>query len=184
MRIIFLVSIFTLIFGCKNSSDTFQTIDYSFFSDPANIFSIKILNDGRAHLYTYNKYWNAKYYHDFNLDKAMSDSINKLTGLILKSKFDTTYSLGCVRCLNYCLIIKTNKRTFKVTYGGQLFADKSLILLDRLARNIHLIVKNRETSMDSIYRFESWSKYLLPPPPPCDSCDYETWGKEYLPNYH
>ena len=186
MRIILCISIFTLLIsGCKNKTDNFQTIDYSCFVDPAMIYSIKIYSDGQANLYTYNKYWNSKYYHDLTLDRAVLDSLSKLTKLIMDAKFDSTYSIGCDRCLSYCLIIKTKKRDFKVTYHGQLFTDNSLILLDRFSRNINLIVQDRRKSVDSIYRFDSWSKYLLPPPPPSpfDSA-YEASLKEYLPNYH
>ena len=184
MRIILYVLIlFSVICGCTNNKENFQLIDYSCFIDPAEVYSIKISNNGQANLYSYNKYWNSKYYHDITLEKAVLDSLNKLTGLIMNSKFDSTYSLGCLRCLSYCLIIKTNKRNLKVTYHGQLFTEKSLILLDRFSKNIRLIVRDRRKSVDSIYIFKSWSKYLLPPPPPCDS-DYEATVKEYLPNYH
>ena len=185
MRIILYISIFTLLIcGCNNNYDSFRTIDYSCFIDPSKIYSIKISNNGHANLYTYNKYWNSKYYHDLILDKAVLDTLNKLTELILNSKFDSTYSLGCIRCLSYCMIIKSNKRKFKVTYHGQLFTDKSLILLDKFSRNINLIVQDSRKYVDSIYRFDSWSKYLLPPPPECVNCDYENSFKEYLPNYH
>jgi hypothetical protein len=101
----------------------------------------------------------------------------------MNSKFDSTYTLDCHRCLSYCLIIKTNGKNFKVTYNGQLFTIKCLILLDRFSKNINMIVNERRESIDSIYRFESWSKDLLPPHPPFDSA-YEERVKKYLPNYH
>jgi hypothetical protein len=185
MRIILYISIFTLvILACKNKTEKFQQIDYSCFIDPAEIYSVKISCEGHANIYTYNKYWNSKYYYDLTLDKAIFDSLTQLSELIMNSNFDSFYSLDCERCLSYCLIIKTNKRNFKIIYHGQLFTDKSLILLDRFSRNINFIVQDRRKSVDSIYRFESWSKYILPPPPPGDSNYYDSSIKDYLPYYH
>jgi hypothetical protein len=157
------VLILSLITSCnlKQSRD-FEFIDLSIYKDrPQKYYCIKIFQDGQAFIKSYN---GNRYI--LSLNKSTLDTIFSLTNSIIDSKFDSVYYTDCLACINFNLIIKTSKSKFQVFHIGDLYSNDKFKKLDDYVCYLNQLIDRSMISVDSSFKFESWTDHLLPPPPP------------------
>jgi len=168
MRIFCIFLFFGLItISCNKDSKIFETIDLSINSSGDNdIYCIRIYKDGLINIFHCDPL-KRKYYFNLKLSDNQRDSVSELTKPIICSKNDTIYlcSSGYIRHGVYVLFIttKTDKYKFYVDYTCEKKGNIADIF--KLIGYLHNIETKQEKLIFHDFHFESYLKFLFPPPP-------------------
>jgi hypothetical protein len=68
--------------------------------------------------------------------------------------------------MDFNLIIKTKENKFKFFHLGDLNSNDKYKILDDYVRYLNKLIDISMRSVDSSFKFESFTDRLLPPPPP------------------
>ena len=140
----------------------FEFIDLSISHERAQKqYSLKIFQDGKTYIKSYK---GDKYI--FTLDKYTVDTISLLTKSILNSKLDSVYYTDCLSCINFNLIIKSKENKFQFFHIGDLYSNEKFKILEDYVCYLNSLIDRSMISVDTSFKFESWTDRLLPPPPP------------------
>jgi len=167
MRIIGLVFAIGFLISCNNNKDSkkFELIDAS-INNGGNLNCIKIDKYGKVNIYSCRRFDKRKRNYDLVLKENQIDSISKMVWSMISSKLDSLYECPSDHDGADIIIIKTKNRKFKFSVSGSCYKVKDVKYIYNLTRYLNELARKSNRTLDSIFVFESYSKYLFPPPPP------------------
>ena len=166
MRVICLIFVIGLLISCNvnNDSKDFELIDAS-INNGGNLNCFKINKNGKANFYNCRRYDKRKRYYQILLTNVQIDSLSKMICSIINSKLDTLYSCPSDHDGSEIFVIKTKDKNFKFSVSGSCYKDKEVKYIYNLTRYLNDLARKTNKTIDSTFVFESYSKYLFPPPP-------------------
>jgi hypothetical protein len=167
--------LFLILICCKREvtpNPDFELIDLSIYTGWRDFYCLKVTNDGKAFAYN-NRHRKGETYYTMTLSKIEVDSISKFIKPILNSSIDTLYESSCVDCGCFNLIIKTKDQKFRSFVNGIDTDNKDVDCMNHLVYFLFQIAHKYRNTIDSVFVFESKTKYFYPPPPPPAFTDHD-----------
>jgi hypothetical protein len=168
MRITLIILLVVFLQGCNKNMKTrsFELVDAS-ITNGGRLNCLKVNKDGKTYIYNWRRYDNRKRYFEIVLTDKEIDSISKMVFTIIFSNPDTLYQCSSGDHFGAeIIVITTSEKKFKFSIFGSCYKEEQVKYIYNLTRYLNDIALNSSKTIDTTFKFESYSKYLLPPPPP------------------